>query len=106
MLGSQVSLTIYGRALQAYRRSILSEEQKNQSNHPETPDEPGAMSRLRQRLVNAWMRPLPLQDETATFILVNVLDIFVTYLLLSIGGTEANPIARFFLYRWGFDGND
>jgi hypothetical protein len=50
-----------------------------------------------------WLRDrLPLETETAVFILVNVLDIFLTYLLLAQGSHfEANPIARYFLDRWG-----
>lgn len=47
---------------------------------------------------------LPLQNETTYFILVNVLDIFMTYLLLNLGAVEANPIAAFFIDRWGFAG--
>lgn len=47
---------------------------------------------------------LPLQNETTYFILVNVLDIFMTYLLLNLGAAEANPIAAFFIDRWGFAG--
>ena len=49
-------------------------------------------------------RKLPLQDETTFFILVNVFDIFMTYALLRFGAIEANPIARFFLHRFGFNG--
>ena len=49
-------------------------------------------------------RQLPLQNESTTFILVNVLDIFVTYSLIRFGGIEANPIARYFLQRWEFQG--
>ncbi len=49
-------------------------------------------------------RKLPLQDETTVFILVNVLDIFMTYILLRFGAIEANPIANFFLHRFGFNG--
>lgn len=49
-------------------------------------------------------RNLPLQDETTFFILVNVLDIFMTYVLLCFGAIEANPIANFFLHRFGFNG--
>ena len=56
------------------------------------------------KLIRIGSQPQPLQDETTTFILVNVLDLFVTHILLSIGGSEANPIARFFLDRWGFIG--
>lgn len=49
-------------------------------------------------------RKLPLQDQTTIFILVNVLDIFMTYILLRFGAIEANPIANFFLARFGFNG--
>jgi amino acid permease len=38
------------------------------------------------------------------FILVNVLDIFMTRLLLAYGAIEANPIANFFLRFLGFNG--
>ena len=51
-----------------------------------------------------FVRQLPLQNETTVFILVNVLDIFMTHRLLSLGGIEANPIANFFIRRWGFNG--
>ena len=49
-------------------------------------------------------RQLPLQNETTTFILVNVLDVFMTYILIRFGAIEANPIAQFFLRRWDFSG--
>jgi len=86
---------------------------------PEKPDEPptskvneprpgeGRSNSLRQvfdRLRQLGFRQLPLQNETTLFILVNVLDIFMTYILIRFGGIEANPIARFFLNRWGFAG--
>ncbi len=48
--------------------------------------------------------PLPLQSETTIFILVNVLDIYLTYLLLNIGGDETNPIANYFFRRWNIQG--
>lgn len=50
---------------------------------------------------------LPLETETTVFILVNLLDFFTTYWLLAhrelgLGGFyESNPIARYFLDRWG-----
>lgn len=47
---------------------------------------------------------LPLQNETTYFILANVLDIFMTFLLLNLGAVEANPIAAFIIDRWGFSG--
>lgn len=56
-----------------------------------------------------WIRhlltgELPLQNEVTVFILVGVLDIFMTYILLRFGAVEANPFARPFLGRWGFNG--
>lgn len=53
---------------------------------------------------NAFSRQLPLQNETTYFILVNVLDLFLTYILLAVGAIEANPIADFFYAKWGFNG--
>ncbi len=48
---------------------------------------------------------LPLERETAWFILISVLDILLTYRLLGIPGVgEANPIARYFIYGWGAKG--
>ncbi len=46
---------------------------------------------------------LPLETETAWFILANAGDVFMTYILLSISRqfVEGNPIARYFLYSWG-----
>jgi hypothetical protein len=49
-------------------------------------------------------RKLPLQDQTNVFILVNVLDVFMTYTLLRFGAVEANPLANYFLARFGFNG--
>jgi hypothetical protein len=49
---------------------------------------------------------LPLETETAVFILVNVIDVFLTvglvYHLRTHG--EGNPLARYFLEHWGFQG--
>lgn len=47
---------------------------------------------------------LPLQDQTTYFILVNALDIFLTYLILRNGGYEANPVAAWFINNWGIVG--
>ena len=47
---------------------------------------------------------LPLQDQTTFFILVNSLDIFLTYLHLRSGNVEANPIANFFFKNWNIPG--
>ncbi|MCG6158052.1 DUF5658 family protein [Rubinisphaera margarita] len=48
---------------------------------------------------------LPLESETTIFILVSALDIFMTWILLSGDGfRESNPIAKYFLDRWGRKG--
>lgn len=47
---------------------------------------------------------LPLQNQTTYFILVNALDIFITYLHLRSGNYEANPIAAFFIRNWNILG--
>lgn len=38
------------------------------------------------------------------FILINTLDIFMTYVLISLGAIEANPIANYFLENYNFNG--
>ena len=45
-------------------------------------------------------RKLPLQDATTFFILINTLDIFMTYVLISLGAIEANPIANYFVEKY------
>ena len=47
---------------------------------------------------------LPLQTETTVFILLNCLDIFLTYVLLQLGAMEANPFANYFFQRWNIVG--
>ncbi len=50
---------------------------------------------------------LPLEHETALFVLVNVLDFLLTYWLMTYGSAsghriiEGNPVAQYFLYTWG-----
>lgn len=50
---------------------------------------------------------LPLETETSLFILINLLDFFITYYLLMHGGrgnlrfVESNPIARYYIDSWG-----
>ncbi|WP_298867500.1 DUF5658 family protein [uncultured Gimesia sp.] len=59
-----------------------------------------------------WSRQLPLERETSVFILVNALDVFMTYLLLRTnqqpGGSnyivESNQIANYFIAGWGIKG--
>jgi hypothetical protein len=48
---------------------------------------------------------LPLQTETSVFILLNCLDVFMTYILLTKPGAfESNPVANYFLHNFGFNG--
>ena len=54
-----------------------------------------------------WLKGrLPLETETAVFILVNVLDTLLTILLVAWldGFNEGNPVAGFFLNHWGLRG--
>lgn len=56
--------------------------------------------------------PLPLQRESALFLIVSVLDVMMTHILLdgSAGNSgrvmfyESNPVARYFLEGWGLGG--
>ena len=51
---------------------------------------------------NRDRRHLPLETETAFFLLVGVLDILLTHFLLVRGGfRESNPVAEYFLNHWG-----
>lgn len=55
----------------------------------------------------ARQRKLPLETETAWFVLVSALDFFMTYIMLmhpEIRFVESNPIALFFLNHWGIKG--
>ena len=58
----------------------------------------------RHWFLRLFFQQLPLQNETTTFILANVLDIFMTYMLMRFGAIEANPIANLFFQRWNFAG--
>lgn len=51
-------------------------------------------------------RPMHAERELLWFVLVSALDIFATYILLRHGEqfSESNPIALFFLDRWGIKG--
>jgi Domain of unknown function (DUF5658) len=53
----------------------------------------------------------PLEREIMLFALVSALDLLLTFLLLTgesgsgrTGFNESNPLARYFLYSWGFRG--
>jgi hypothetical protein len=54
---------------------------------------------------------LPLERETACFVLASAMDFLMTWLLLNcqtatghIEFVESNVVARYFLYSWGFAG--
>ena len=52
-----------------------------------------------------WSHQLPLERETCVFILLNALDVFMTYIMLVTGNfRESNQIANFFLAGWGIKG--
>jgi hypothetical protein len=50
------------------------------------------------------------EHETSMFLLVNLVDFFMTYRMLmqrsedSVGFVESNPVARYFLDHWGVKG--
>jgi Domain of unknown function (DUF5658) len=59
-----------------------------------------------------FRHPLPLQRESALFLLASVLDVMMTYLMLwdvpepegRVMFYESNPVARWFLKDWGLTG--
>lgn len=53
-----------------------------------------------------WFRQLPLESETCFFILINALDVVVTWMLLTRGPQfqESNLVAHWFLKQFGFRG--
>ena len=52
---------------------------------------------------------LPLETETCRFVLISLLDLFMTFLLLYFSNrgmmrnvvVESNPVARYFIIGWG-----
>lgn len=67
---------------------------------PPPPDTHDARSSI--SWLHFFSRPLPLQDATVWFILVNCLDVFMTYILIRFGAIESNPVANYFLQQYGF----
>lgn len=71
------------------------------------PPRPRTAARARHPLGKLLLGQLPLETETTLFILINLLDFFLTYWLLMAGGrgnmrfVEANPVARYFIESWG-----
>ncbi len=59
----------------------------------------------RERSRSFFLRKLPLEHETALFLLVSAFDVFMTYWLLRSGRFyESNPVAQYFLHHWGMRG--
>jgi hypothetical protein len=88
---------------------------KRQCTTPKQPQPTAARDKTKnaaEQVATTWLQSmrrifgseLPLQSETSVFILVSVLDIFMTYALLRFGGREANPIAKYFLSLGGIPG--
>ena len=77
----------------------------NEPSHENAPGNPSIWHML-------FRQHLPLQRETALFILVSFLDLCMTYLLLRYSAqerlnsviVESNSLAKFFFDNWGFKG--
>ncbi|MEQ9454243.1 MAG: DUF5658 family protein [Phycisphaeraceae bacterium] len=66
---------------------------------PEPPNEPtpGVMQKLQTLQVR-------FPDEYAWFVLVSSMDLMFTWLILNLGGREANPFANWVYLGMGFNG--
>ena len=53
-----------------------------------------------------WFKHQPVRfpDLYAWFVLFSAMDVMLTWLILSMGGSEANPIARFVIDRFDLPG--
>lgn len=49
-------------------------------------------------------RPLPMSDEYAGFVLLNVFDLFLTGYIFRHGGEEVNPVGVWVMERYGMSG--
>ena len=61
----------------------------------------------KQQPHRSWLgTQLPLETETARFVLASALDVFMTYLLIRNPDrfVESNPVALYFLNHWGVKG--
>ncbi len=83
------------------------EEQPTNSSYESADSQPASKSRK-----SIFTANLPLETETSRFILVNALDLFMTFLLLYFSNrgllrravVESNPVADFFIKRWSTTG--
>jgi len=72
--------------------------------HDDRPPEPRSLYAM-------LFEGLPLEGETRLFILASTLDVLMTNFLINHASVashllfvESNPVARYFLDSWGFDG--
>jgi hypothetical protein len=71
----------------------------------ELQDKSNGEKSFRQKPPTIWAGDLPLERETCWFILVNALDVFLTFVLLYLEDfRESNIIASYVLERWGVTG--
>src|SRR4051812_43350558 len=69
------------------------------------------MEQLKRLTAAFWgaarLHKLPLETETAWFVLASALDFVMTYIMLThpeIHFVESNPVALFFINHWGLKG--
>ncbi len=79
--------------------------QQRPATDPQPPrTQPARSGKERKSASNFLTRKLPLQNQTTLFILINTLDIFMTYILMQFGANEANPIANYFFQKYNIKG--
>ncbi|QDU70871.1 DUF5658 family protein [Mucisphaera calidilacus] len=68
---------------------------------PEQPETGGDVARKADKVRGLEVR---FPDEYAWFVLVSSMDLMFTWLILNLGGSEANPLANWVYLRLGFNG--
>ncbi len=84
----------------------MSVEAEQKSNERTASESDSNRQSPNQSLLWIFRKHLSLETETAWFVLVSTLDIWMTYILLTTTDNivEGNPIAAFFTDRWGASG--
>jgi len=62
------------------------------------------LSESKPRSANVLLRKLQFPTEYGLFVVVNLLDLFITMLFIRYGGGEANPAARWIMLSFGKTG--
>lgn len=91
-------------ATQASSRTEEEVASERPAHDGKTPDGLESFRLKLKGLLNGATQELQFQSETCFFILVNVLDFYMTYVLLNTNGIEANPVAAYFHRNWDFAG--